>query len=416
MSALAEDYRPIDSFPRDREDASDPDWTRRLICTANGFPKPLLANVLTALRSAPEWAGVLAHDEFGMSTMMRVVAPWDRAHGFKPRPWTSRDDLLTTEWMQHHGIPISVEIVQQAIEAAAAENAFHSVRDYLDGLRWDRTSRVETWLTRYLGVETTDYTRAVGKKFLISAVARAFRPGIKVDTMLIFEGGQGAGKSRAVATLGGAFYSDEIGDLGSKDAAMLAGAAWIIEMSELDAMSKSEATRTKAFLSRTADMYRPPYGKRVINAPRHCVFVGTTNGDGYLKDETGGRRFWPVTVGKIDIAALEADRDQLWAEALCIYRAGHSWWLDKQELIDAAQAEQSARYAGDPWDDDVRQFIATRTDVSAREVMAECLFIDIAKRSRQDEMRVSKILKTLGFERYQRRENGKQTWRYRRRE
>jgi predicted P-loop ATPase len=153
-----------------------------------------------------------------------------------------------------------VEVAGQAAQTAARDRPFHPVRAYLKGLRWDGVKRVDRWLTTYLGAAETEYSRAVGSRWLISAVARIFRPGSKADCCLILEGTQGIRKSTALRTLAGEYFTDELADLGSKDAAMQTRGAWIIELSELDSLSHSEVSRIKAFMSRTTDRFRLPYG------------------------------------------------------------------------------------------------------------------------------------------------------------
>lgn len=389
------------------------DWRDGLIVSDKGGPKALLANALHALREAEGWQGRLSFDEFSMTTMLVDSPPWTAGH-FRPRPWTDADTVLATEWMQREGISVKVNDVEAAVEAVAHEHPRHRVRSYLNGLKWDGSPRVATWLSYYLGVESSEYVQAVGQCFLIGAVARVLKPGCKVDTMLILEGRQGAGKSTALSILGGEWFSDEIGDFGSKDAAMQARAAWILEIGELDAMSKAEATRTKAFLSRSTDKFRPPYGRRVIEAPRQCVFAGTTNGEAYLKDETGGRRFWPVRVVHTDLDALRQDRDQLWAEAVHLFRSGAHWWLDTDELVAAAAAEQAARYQGDPWDDAIGRFVEARSTITIPEILRDCLLMEKQRWTRAEDMRVARILKIHGFERRQVWNGGKPFWRYER--
>ena len=227
--------------------------------------------------------------------------------------------------------------------------------------------RIETWACRYLGAEDTAFNRSVGALWLISAVARIFRPGVKADHMLVLEGPQGARKSTALKILAGEdWFTDELPDLGSKDAAMHMQGVWIIEIAELDAIGKAEVSRIKAFLTRTTDRFRPPYGRYTIEVPRQCVFAGTVNPDTYLRDETGNRRFWPVRCGTIDIDALARDRDQLWAEAVARFRAGAIWWLDTPELIAAATAEQEKRYQADAWDDLIANWITHETRTRRR--------------------------------------------------
>src|SRR5581483_7104435 len=192
----------------------------------------------------------------------------------------------------------------QAVQTAARDRPIHPVKAYLHALLWDGVQRVDTWLSAYLGAEDTEYARAVGSRWLISAVARIYRPGVKADCCLILEGPQGIKKSTALRTLAGEYFTDELADLGSKDAALQIRGVWIVEISELDSLARSEIASIKAFMSRTADRFRPPFGKRVVECPRQCVFAGTVNHTEYLRDETGARRFWPVLCGTIDIEAL----------------------------------------------------------------------------------------------------------------
>ena len=153
---------------------------------------------------------------------------------------------------------VSVEVAGQAVQTAARDHPFHPVKAYLQGLRWDGVERLDRWLSSYLGVDDTEYSRAVGSRWLISAVARIFRPGVKADCCLILEGPQGIRKSTALRTVAGEYFTDELADLGSKDAAMQTRGVWIIELSELDNLSHAEVARIKAFMSRTTDRFRPP--------------------------------------------------------------------------------------------------------------------------------------------------------------
>src|SRR5262249_52673601 len=159
-------------------------------------------------------------------------------------------------------------------------------------------------LTLYLGVDSSDYARAVGARRLISAVARIYEPGCQADHVLILEGPQGQGKSTALRTIGEPFYSDDIAELGTKDASLGTAGVWIVELPELYAMARAEVSKVKSFFSRRTDRFRPPYGRRMVEAHRQCVFAGSVNNDVYLKDETGGRRFWPLQCGRIDLDSL----------------------------------------------------------------------------------------------------------------
>ncbi len=271
------------------------DWRDGLIRNENGASRPILANAITALRGASEWEGVLWLNEFTATTMARKAPPWARnGADWQERPWTDFDDLKAAEWLQHHSVQVGVEVAAQAVQAVSGGRTYHPPRDYLGALTWDKTARLNNWLVNYLGVEATPYARAVGQRFLISAVARLFEPGVKADSVPILEGPQDAGKSTAANILGAPWFTDELADFGSKDAAEQTIGVWIVELAELGSLSRPEVAKIKSFTSRTCDRFRPSYGRRVKTFPRQCVFVGTINQDTYLRDETGGRRFWPV--------------------------------------------------------------------------------------------------------------------------
>jgi putative DNA primase/helicase len=173
---------------------------------------------------------------------------------------------------------------------------------------------------------------------------------------------------------------------------------WIIELAELDSMSRGEVSRVKAFMSRQVDNIRPPCGRRPIKTPRECVFAGSTDQPDYLRDETGGRRWWPVQCGQINIDDLRRDRDQLWAEAVVRYRAGATWWLDSEELVKAAAVEQQDRYEGDAWDEKIAEFIASRDTVSVPNILELCIEKPEKDWSRADDMRISRSLKSQGWD------------------
>jgi len=372
---------------------------------------PVLASAIAALRHAPEWEGVLSFDEFAYRTVTLTPPPWGGSSG---PAWTDQEDRLTADWLQRHGILVSVESAGQAVQTVARGRSFHPVRRYLDHLKWDGIERLDHWLSIYLGVEDSAYARAVGARWLISAVARIYQPGAKADCCLILEGPQGIRKSTALRTLAGEYFTDELADLNSKDAALQTRGVWIIELSELDTLARSEIAAVKAFMSRASDRFRPPYGKRLIESPRQCVFAGTVNHHDYLKDDSGGRRFWPVQCGRIDVAGLERDRDQLWVEAKAKYSAGATWWLETPELVEAAEGEQTDRYEEDPWIEVIGMWAELRETVAVSEVLENCLAKPRAQWTQVDKNRVARCLRRLGWQRYRVREGTRLEWRYRR--
>jgi predicted P-loop ATPase len=388
------------------------DWHLDLLTNREGEPRPILANAILALRTAPDWKGVLWHDEFAATTVARKPPPWPTGQGaWHDTEWSDRDDLLVANWLQHQGILVPASIAGQAVEAVARDRLCHPVREYLDALRWDGIKRIEAWLSTYLGAADSAYARAVGPRWLISAVARIYRPGAKVDCALILEGPQGIKKSSALQIMGHPWFTDRLSELGSKDAAMETRSVWIIEIAELDTMSRAEVGTIKAFISRTTDRFRPPYGKRLVDLPRQCVFAGSVNPEGgYLKDATGGRRFWPVACGTIHIAAVERDRNQLWAEACVRFRAGDPWWLDDQRLEALAAEQQADRYQGDAWDDPICRYlehVAGQQDgVSIAEILEKALGMERGRWTQADQNRVVRTLISMGFRQFRARVGG----------
>jgi predicted P-loop ATPase len=393
-------------------------WRNELIrskptpANPQGHVYPVLANAITGLRHAGEWKGVLAFNEFNLMPVTVSTTPW----GALPNgnAWTDHEDRLTAEWLQHHGILVDVHTAGQAAQTVAKDRSFHPIRSYLESIQWDGLERLDRWLSTYLGAEDTTYAQAVGARWLISAVARIYRPGVKADCCLILEGPQGIKKSTALKTLAGEYFTDELADLGSKDSALQTRGVWIIELSELDTLGRSEVSRIKAFMSRTTDRFRPPYGKRLIESPRQCVFAGTVNHSSYLRDDTGARRFWPVACGSIEIDSLARDRDQLWAEAKARFNAGVVWWLETGELVEAAAQEQADRFDGDPWEEIIGRWCEDRPSISVSEVLSCCLDKPRAQWTQGDKNRVARCLRRLGWERYRERQGDRLDWRYRR--
>ena len=383
MSAANSNIAGLPTRRKSRRVAS-PDWLDGAQVDDRERPIPNLHNACIVLRSAPEAKKCFAFDEMERLVMIEDEMPLargaiSRVGSSVRRPLADPDVAQLQEWMQSDGLPkISRETVQQAIVLRAQECGFHPVRQYLEALEWDKTPRLSGWLSRYLRVHATKYSSAIGRMFMIGAVARIFSPGCKMDYALILEGAQGTFKSTASAILAGPWFSDQLPDLKSKDASQHLRGKWFVELAELATIRRAETELLKSYMTRTTERYRSAYGRGQDVEPRQSVFIGTTNSGTYLKDDTGNRRFWPVkVVAKIDIAALKADRDQLFAEAVVAFHHGECWWPTQEFESTFIQQEQAMRLERDPWHDAIEEYVSDKTSVLVGEVALGALLLEI---------------------------------------
>ena len=348
-------------------------WRGELLLNELGRPKPLLNNAIVALRGASIWNGVLSFDDLSLLIIVSKPPPWQhgRNQPWEPRRWNDVDDAQTTAWLERQGITVKPAYARQAAQVVARDATYHPVRDYLNSLEWDGTHRVEGFATTYLGAADTPYHQCVSRCALIAGVARIMEPGCQVDYVPVLEEAQGILKSSAIRRMFDPYFTDDLSGMDTKDAKMEMQGVWCVEVAELASMQRSQVEAIKAFITRRKDRFRPSYGHNVIEAPRQAVIWGTTNKYNWQKDDTGGRRFWPIRCGEINFDLLTTDRDQLWAEAVHLYKQGEKWWLTPEEEK-AAKSAQDERRMEDPWEAGIKDYIRTRVNVSVPELLGRC--------------------------------------------
>lgn len=371
-------------------------WKDQLARSESGALIAHMQNVELILGNDERWAGVIGFSVFSSKIIKLRAAPYGGGVG----DWADIDDMRVMKWLaQQYNLRVKASHVIEAVSVVAHDHTFHPVRDYLGKLKWDRVPRLENWLTDVLGVQPSEYSAKVGKRWLISAVARVMKPGCKADSVMILEGGQGEGKSTAVGILGGEWFMDTPFVLGDKDSFQAIRGKWLVELGELDSFNKAESTKAKQFFSASTDTYRESYGRRTNDVPRQCVFVGTTNQEEYLKDATGNRRYWPVYCNKVDLEKVREIRDQLWAEAVFCYESGDIWWVTKDESWMFAEA-QDERFVVDEWEGLILTWLEESQigeTATGNDILSQALKLDYGHWGKPEQMRVGAIMHRLGW-------------------
>lgn len=314
---------------------------------------------------------------------------------------TDSDEVKIQGWLVSQPSSMRVrcglDAVHSGVQTAAEERAFHPVREYLEGLKWDGQPRLETFAARCLGVVDSDLVHGYMRCFFIGAVARAMVPGCQLDTVLVLEGAQGARKTSALRMLFGRdwFRNTRINVSRAPDCYQALEGAWGYELGEVDSMLRREDV--KDYISSSSDTYRPSYGRNTVTRPRQLAFVGTTNEDTYLMDATGARRWQCIKCTTVDLDAIGRERDQLWAEAAHRYAAGEPWWLSR-ELEAVAAEDVGDRFQNDPWEMQLHHKLLDQT-VTTSAAALSVLGVEVAKQTRADEIRVGHALRRLGWSR-----------------
>lgn len=387
-----------------------PDWRAKLLSgkqVVNGYPHPFdgksKMNAYCFVKHHALFRGLFVYNEFTDEVMVIRCPQWDDPASFRPRRLADEDYFMIAAHLEYCDMRVSKETAAEATIKVAKENAVNPPRDYFERLRWDGVKRLDAWLTYYLGADEQppEYLALVGSKWLIGAVSRIYQPGCKFDSVLILEGVQGLGKSvalRTLATFGGEeFFCDSVGDIRNKDTIMTLQGKVIVEMAELASFKKNENEEIKAFITRQVDEYRPPYGRGVQKRPRYFVLAGSTNeiDEGYLTDDTGNRRYWPVKCKAADVAALAEAREQLWAEAAQRYKAGERTYLDPGELRFSTH-EQKTRLMEDAWQEQIRMVLIGEWETDVEKI---CKKLELKPRDINNltKRRIKKSLHALGW-------------------
>ena len=384
-----------------------------------GTPTKSLANVLSALRVMNL---NLRLDEFANQVRVLGVGLPVLERRFPGLGRVYRDDLgraLRATMMSLWSLEPPLETVREGVRTLAMEKRFNPITEWLDSLKWDGVPRLDSWLVDYCGAPDKPYERAVGRILLMGAVARAYTPGVKFDSLVILEGDQGTGKSTLIQIIGGEYASEGLPgrDVREKDALEAMRGKWIIEFGEMETARKADIQTIKHFLSRRVDRWRPPYGHEAEDFPRRCIFIGTTNEDDYLRDSTGNRRMLPVRARVIDLDGLTKVREQLLAEAAVEWKkdSRHECLFMPRSLWGTAAEEVEKRYTPDPWEEAIRDYIAG--DGAAAEAMdrvtgqelLEAVGVSIVNSQRQHLNRVGSIMRRLGWKKAVYRVKGKNT-------
>lgn len=436
-----QEFGDLDALEAQSSQTQDAQWQERLELDKQGRVKDTLGNLTLILRNDLRLkdiaynihrSGIDIHcDPEGKTTL-----PWKQ---LKPG-WNESDFGALQIYLEHVYTLYTPSKLKTILLTIAGERQYHPIRDYIESLpAWDGVPRVDTLFVNYLGAADTAYTRAVARKMLVAAIARVYQPGIKFDSVVVLNGPQGMGKSSFFAKLGGKWFSDSltIGDMKDKTAPEKLQGQWILELGELAGLKKVDVETVKAFITRQDDKFRHSYGYSVEDHPRQCIIVGSTNNeDGFLRDITGNRRFWPVTCSRESLYRPWQVADvveQIWAEAFLLYQKGEPLFLtdDVEKLAEAEQSgalesdvregmveEYLERLLPEDWDEldlaERRGFLRNdqfnggdkpgtvrRTVVSAVEIWAECFGKDPSLIKRSDTYDIFGMLMRIGgWEKY----------------
>lgn len=405
------------------------DWRAGLVRNAEGSPKPrATVNFQWMLARHQEIAGCFAWNEMAREVYSVKSGPW-KENNWKRHQLNDDDVTQCVYWLESKEFSPRPNEVLSALSIVSKEYSYNPIRDYLNRLVWDGVPRllggmwegesIAPFPVEYFGTPDEEIYAIFMARWLVSAVARVMQAGCKADCMIVLEGNQERMKSsflKAMSRVDGVYYfTDDLHDIENKDASISMQGIWIVEIAELNAFQRKDPDAIKAWLSRPTDRHRPPYGKMAVDFPRQCVIAGTMNpiGSGYLRDPSGARRFWPIPVRKvIDIKQIEADRDQVWAEAVKLYRDGYQWHLTEDE-VKAAKLITEERYEEDPWDSLIEEYVNDKAGFTTDQV-ARAIGVKSEDQNKATSRRIGAHLRKLGWVNKPARINGEMDRKWRR--
>lgn len=395
-----------------------------LDCTEKGGPYATADNVARTLSKSKEFSSdIIWYDTF----RERVLTTWNAPEG-RSREWSDDDDAQLLVHLQRtlSWPKLSNSNVHDGLRVFLQTCKRNPLLEYLDGLEWDQVERLPSFLPDAYDTPHDAYHAAVGRCWLTSMVARAYRPGCQVDTIPVLEGAQGIRKSTSLEILGGEFYTSLPRGFGDVEFLQVMEGCWLGEIPDMASFRGRDLEHIKAFITIREDRYRRKYARRAVTRQRQCVFAATDNTGDWNGDVTGARRFWPFICRTVNIDYLTANRDQLFAEAAVRFKRGELWW----DVPVADQVEQAeARRHGDAWEEQIERYVheAPKEDhgemywlkrpqplveLRVNDILENALNLPSGRWDRAAQMRVAKALQALGWRRSRRESNGTRRWAY----
>lgn len=335
-------YDFSEDLGEEQEAEEDINWMTELEADSRGNYLSTATNINTILANDSRLKGIFKQNDFDQKRYVFKNLPWRKVK--KPEPIKNVDYSGVRNYIESiYGITGNLKI-DDSMALEFEKNSFNPIKEYLNGLYWDGEARIDTLLIDYFGADENVYSREAIRKMLCGSVARIFKPGTKFDLVLTLVGDQGTGKSTFIKKLGQQWFSDTFMTVQGKEALEQIQGAWLIEMAELSGLRKAEVEAIKHFISKQEDNFRPAYARSSETYYRQCTFWGTTNNKDFLRDPSGNRRFMPISINqhratKNIFTEIDEDIDQIWAEAVVLYKQGEKLYLSK-EAESIAKMEQ----------------------------------------------------------------------------